>query len=131
MKIKTYRAKGYMALSLTIKIKDKTEMLSFGHGSYSPKLFASLRTSNKELQAALEKHRAYGKLFFLENTEYVSEPAPVKKEEKLLDKPLEFNNFNELRDYLIKEHGRAPITVSTLAKATREMEKLNLKFTIK
>ena len=128
MKIKTYRAKGYMSLSLTVTIKGKTEVLSFGHGSYSPRLFASLRTSNETIQKALEKHPSYNKLFFLEDTKYVSEPKPVKVEE---NKPLEFNNFNELRDYLIKEHSKAPITVSTLAKADKEMQKLNLKYEIK
>lgn len=128
MKIKTYRAKGYMSLTITVNIKGKTEALSFGSGSYSPRLYASLRTSNEAVQKALEKHYGFGKLFFLEDTKYVSEPAPAKVVE---EKPLEFNNFNELRDYLIKEHGKAPITVSTMAKASREMEKLNLKYVMK
>lgn len=128
MKIKTYRAKGYMSLAIMVTVKGRTEMLSFGKGSYSPRLYASIRTSNEALQKALEKHHSFNKLFYLENTEYVSEPKPVKVEE---NKPLEFNNFNELRDYLIKEHNKAPITVSTLAKADKEMQKLNLKYEIK
>jgi len=117
-----------MSLTLPVTIKGRTEMLSFGKGSYSPRLFASLRTSNEALQKALDKHPSNGKLFYLENTEYVAEPAPVKVVE---DKPLEFSNFNELRDFLIKEHKKAPITVSTMAKADKEMQKLNLKYVIK
>lgn len=117
-----------MSLTITVNRNGKTEMLSFGSGSYSPRLYASLRTSNEATQKALEKHYGFGKLFFLEDTQYVSEPAPAKAVE---EKPLEFNNFNELRDYLIREHKRAPITVSTMAKADREMQKLNLKYVMK
>lgn len=117
-----------MSLSLTVTMKGKTEVLSFGHGSYSPRLYASLRTSNEALQKALEKHPSFNKLFFLEETQYVAEPKPVTP---AVEKPLEFNNFNELRDYLIKEHHKAPITVSTMAKADKEMQKLGLKYTIK
>lgn len=117
-----------MSLTLPVNIKGKTEMLSFGHGSYSPRMFASLRTSDEALQKVLDKHPSNGKLFFLEDTQYVAEPAPKKVIE---DKPLEFNNFNELRDYLIREHKKAPITVSTMAKADKEMQKLGLKYIIK
>lgn len=127
MKIKTYRAKGYMALCVPVTLNGRSEMIQFGHGSYSPRMFASLRTSNEELQKVLDKHPLNGKFFFLEDTQYVAEPKPVQNE----DKPLEFNNFNELRDYLIKEHDRAAITVSTMAKADKEMQKLGLKYIIK
>lgn len=128
MKIKTYRAKGYMALCVPVTLNGKSEMIQFGHGSYSPRMFASLRTSNEDLQKALDKHPLNGKFFYLENTEYIANPVEEQVDET---KPLEFNNFNELRDYLIKEHERAAITVSTMAKADKEMQKLGLKYTIK
>lgn len=128
MKIKTYRAKGYMALCVPVTLNGKSEMIQFGHGSYSPRMFASLRTSNEDLQKALDKHPLNGKFFFLENTEYIANPVEEQVDET---KPLEFNNFNELRDYLIKEHERAAITVSTMAKADKEMQKLGLKYIIK
>lgn len=128
MKIKTYRAKGYMALCVPVTLNGKSEMIQFGHGSYSPRMFASLRTSNEDLQKALDKHPLNGKFFYLENTEYIANPVEKQVDET---KPLEFNNFNELRDYLIKEHERAAITVSTMAKADKEMQKLGLKYIIK
>lgn len=128
MKIKTYRAKGYMALCVPVTLNGKSEMIQFGHGSYSPRMFASLRTSNEDLQKALDKHPLNGKFFYLENTEYIANPVEEQVDET---KPLEFNNFNELRDYLIKEHERAAITVSTMAKADKEMQKLGLKYIIK
>lgn len=128
MKIKTYRAKGYMALCVPVTLNGKSEMIQFGHGSYSPRMFASLRTSNEDLQKALDKHPLNGKFFYLENTEYIANPVEKQVDET---KPLEFNNFNELRDYLIKEHERAAITVSTMAEADKEMQKLGLKYIIK
>lgn len=117
-----------MALCVPVTLNGKSEMIQFGHGSYSPRMFASLRTSNEDLQKALDKHPLNGKFFYLENTEYIANPVEEQVDET---KPLEFNNFNELRDYLIKEHERAAITVSTMAKADKEMQKLGLKYIIK
>ena len=128
MKVKTYRAKGFITYSLMVTVGGKLTTVNFGFGSYSPRLYASLRTSDEALQKALEKHPSFGKRFILENTEYIAEAAPKKAAE---DKPLEFNNFNELRDYLIREHQKAPIIVSTMAKADREMQKLGIKYIIK
>ena len=122
-----------MKLVLTVKIDGKWESVTLSGGSHFPKSYGMIRTSNKKLQTALEKHSSFNKSFFLENTEWVkdgSEPELTDLKDGK-NKPLEFNNFNELRDYLIKEQGRAPITVSTMAKAAREMEKLDLKYVMK
>ena len=127
MKINTYRAIGLQKLVLYVNIKGETRQVVLSGGTIFPKKYGMTRVSDKALQAALEKHPSFGRTFVLEDTQYVAE-EPVPKN---IEKPLEFNNFNELRDYLIREHGRAPITVSTMAKAEREMQKLNLKYIMK
>lgn len=131
MKINTYRAKGLISYSVMVNVGGVARQVSFGTGSYSPRLNAYLRTSDKVLQMALERHPEFNKTFVLENTEYIKEAAPKKEEEVVITKPLEFNNFNELRDFLIKEKGKAPITVSTMAKAEKEMIKLGIRYTMK
>ena len=120
-----------MKLVITVKIKGKWVSVVLSGGSYFPKNYGMIRTSDKQIQNALEKHPSFGKTFILENTEWVDDGSPEEEPIAGKDKPLEFNNFNELRDYLIKEHGKAPITVSTMVKAAREMEKLDLKYIIK
>jgi len=127
MKINTYRAIGLQKLVLYIPMKGETKQVVLSGGTTFPKKCGMIRVSDKAMQTALEKHPSFGKTFFLEDTQYIAE-EPVKT---VVEKPLEFNNFNELRDYLIKEKGKAPITVSTMAKAEREMQKLDIKYVMK
>lgn len=131
MKINTYRAVGLQKLVLYLQLKGGVRQIVLSGGTSFPKRWGMFRTSDKNLQAALEKHPSFGKTFVLEDTQWVKEDKPEVEDHDGINKPLEFNNFNELRDYLIKEKGKAPITVSTMAKAEREMQKLELKYIIK
>lgn len=132
MQIKIYRANYLKKLVLQISVDGKPKTIEFGGASHYLKKNAVFSTSDSVIQKALEKHSGFGSLFSLESSQVIAQDSAKADPAQAdgVNKPFEFANFNELRDFLVKEKGLAPITVSTMDRAEKAMNKLGLKFII-
>ena len=139
MKRKIYESIGNRArLSIPVKINDRSRYIEFSNGGLTSSGAARYMTCDNKLQEALESSPLFGKMFRLRNVyEIAPQPEQVQPEQvqcaqepvpEQEEQVLTFRNFNELRDYLITEHGcsMAEVRSMELAKTAAAKLKINV-----
>lgn len=90
-----------LRLNVSIKLGGKIVNVFFGNRNSESKTFF-YDTSNEEEQKALESTRDFGAYYWLES-EFQKEDIEEEDSSTLIVK--EFDNINQAKDFLAKEHG--------------------------
>lgn len=140
---------------MPVTVGDKTIRITFSNGGLTSSGNGRFTTSDEKLQEALEKNPQFGKSFRLQDTIIIEDTVAPKaktvrsakavnntdkvqtdpiqepaQEQAQTDEVLSFANFNELRDYLIDNHGCSAASVRTLNQAIATAKKLGLEVEI-
>jgi hypothetical protein len=136
MTIKTYRTHSLKGYSLHLILDGKVKKISFRRGCTLGST-STFKTSDPDIQKALESLRSFGPTFFLEKTEVIGDDKPyeikttapeasVVEEEKVVVDMLDaqtFKNLVELRNAL-KDKG-IDVSMVTNVKAAESLAKKN------
>ena len=137
-------------LNIEVKVGKKYVRVMFSNGGTTNGGSATYTTSDEALQKALESTSMFGKVYRLQSSHQeviptvneepsVSDDAPETPEEQQKDEsvspkaakgpskePIRFSTYNELRDWLVSEHGCIPAEVRTTDAALAKAAALNL-----
>lgn len=124
---------------MPITVGEKAMRIEFSNGGLASAGNGRFMTCDEQLQQALESHPEFGISYRLQDTIDVQDSTPampkqVEQDAEYDDTPVEqtdeetmvFANFNELRDYLIQEHGCSTASVRSLSLAIAQAKKLGL-----
>lgn len=142
-------------LNIEVKVGKKYIRVVFSNGGTLSGGNATYTTSDEALQKALESSSMYGKVFKLQSA-HNENPAPAEgpadgpedtdnnpiedKEPKGQSshvndgaqgtEPIKFSTYNELRDWLVSEHGCVPADVRSTEAALAKAAELKLNVTL-
>lgn len=127
---------------MPIAVGEKAMRIEFSNGGLASAGNGRFMTCDEQLQQALESHPEFGISYRLQDTIDVQDstaampkqPKQPEQDAEYDDTPAEqtdedtmvFANFNELRDYLIQEHGCSTASVRSLSLAIAQAKKLGL-----
>lgn len=125
---------------MPMTVGDKTIRIEFSNGGLASAGNGRYMTCDEQMQNALESHPEFGVSFRLQDTTVIDEETPAAVETDIDDLPnpedesqevanddtMSFANFNELRDYLVEEHGCSTASVRSLSLAMNQAKKLGL-----
>lgn len=143
-------------LNIEVKVGKKYIRVVFSNGGTLSGGNAIYTTSDEALQKALESSSMYGKVFKLqsahnenpapvegpaddpedtdnnpiENEEPKGQSAPVINDGAKSVEPIKFSTYNELRDWLVSEHGCVPADVRSTEAALAKAAELKLNVTL-
>lgn len=142
-------------LNIEVKVGKKYIRVVFSNGGTLGGGNATYTTSDETLQKALESSSLFGKVFKLQGAQSVAveNPEPVGDTDKTDNNPIEktnpqgqpdpainsgsqsvepikFSTYNELRDWLVSEHGCVPADVRSTEAALAKAAELKLNVTL-
>lgn len=140
-------------LNIEVKVGKKYVRVMFSNGGSANGGSATYATSDEALQKALESSSMYGKVYKLQSSQQEATPvvteeppvsdntpetnlepqeqnapvapiAPIAPETN--NEPIKFSTYNELRDWLVREHGCIPADVRSTEAALAKAAELKL-----
>lgn len=135
-------------LNVEVKVKKEYIRILFSNGGTVNGGNATYITSDESIQKALEESSMFGKMYRLQAAQNDGTPEHTKKDEHPNDNEgqvppspmgeegdgagqnLKFANYNELRDFLVSEHGCAPAEVRSTEAALAKAAELKLNVTL-